>query len=221
MYMKRAMILFLALFLLFSRTALAENSSPALPDEIVAVLAGEASFLLVRDEGMALRESTLPADRLWHFLDAEEWVTYLTRFALLDMDGDGEKEAALEIAQPSGAGDEFYRAGYLILDAQGGVVYGYEMYIRSMNELKADGSFLYSSGAMDNGFAFLHFRPDGYDFFPFAYCQSEPLGYYVNGEESGEEAFYAAADAQDHKPDPAWQPFSDDMAAALRAEKSE
>lgn len=131
--MKRAMILFLALFLLFSRTALAENSSPALPDEIVAVLAGEASFLLVRDEGMALRESTLPADRLWHFLDAEEWVTYLTRFALLDMDGDGEKEAELEIAQPSGAGDEFHRAGYLILDAQGGVVYGYEMYIRSIN----------------------------------------------------------------------------------------
>lgn len=63
-----------------------------------------------------------------------------TQFAVVDMDGDGQKEVVLEL-------DMGYDGAYEVLHTIGDKVYGYNYVYRAMNKLYADGSALGSSGA--------------------------------------------------------------------------
>ncbi|MBR5278654.1 MAG: M56 family metallopeptidase, partial [Clostridia bacterium] len=66
---------------------------------------------------------------------------YITQ-ALVDMDGDGEQDAVLELSDS---------AGYVVLREYKGDVYAYEMGFRGFQHLKTDGTYFGSSGAGDNG----------------------------------------------------------------------
>lgn len=75
-------------------------------------------------------------------------------FALVDLDSDGNVEMVI------GVGNYF---GSLILDERYGMVYGYYVYYRAFKEVKEDGTFSFSSGAMDSGFGRIVLEDDGYE----------------------------------------------------------
>ena len=67
----------------------------------------------------------------------------IDRFAVIDMDGDGEQEVLLQITDV--AGD---MGGYLLLRREQGEVHGYDGSYKTFNMLKADGTFTYISLAI-------------------------------------------------------------------------
>ncbi len=85
----------------------------------------------------------------------------LTRFALIDLDMDEVPEMVLEVTETAYYGFPF---AFIVLKAEtDGAVYAHEFVYRAMEDLKADGTFGFSSGAMDCGFgrAWLHFARHG------------------------------------------------------------
>ncbi len=77
------------------------------------------------------------------------------RFAVLDLDGDGEKEVILWIVV-----NDALDYGFEILRYQEGTVCGYTLGYREFMQLKSDGAFIYSGGYADWGIAKLRFSED-------------------------------------------------------------
>ncbi len=131
-----------------------------------------------------------------------------TRFAVLDMDGDNTPEVVLEL---SVAGEP---ASYEILHYANGAVTGYHVEYRGLQELKADGTFGFSSGAADSGWGRMIFGPDALTTDPLAYSESSQgeteliIAYFVHGEAATQEAFDAFANEQFAKQDAVWHEFS-------------
>ena len=79
-------------------------------------------------------------------------VPKLARYTVLDMDGDGQEELVVEF---TGTGS----LPRLVLGRFDGEIYGFIYYIRQMNLIKQDGTFYYSGGIGNRGWARL--RRDG------------------------------------------------------------
>lgn len=77
------------------------------------------------------------------------------RFAVLDLDGDGEEEVILWIVV-----NDALDYGFEILRYQEGTVCGYTLGYREFMQLKSDGTFIYSGGYADWGIAKLRFSED-------------------------------------------------------------
>ncbi len=122
----------------------------------------------------------------------------LTQFAIVDLDSDGVPEVILLIAVGG------YDYGVEILHYQDSGVYGYMLGNRSFMELKADGTFCFSSGASDNGFGVMKFTNSTYSIEEITYCMQREhtayfcvnpeilMLYFVNGEAATAEEFQAA-----------------------------
>lgn len=124
-------------------------------------------------------------------------------YTCLDVDRDGDEE--LVLWQTVGMDEHF---GFLVLDAADSTVYGYEVGYRGMNELKADGTFSFSSSAFESGFGYA--RLDG-RFGIIAVAEScydeDEIRYYRNGEAIPEEVFHALLEEQSNKPSASWYPL--------------
>lgn len=137
----------------------------------------------------------------------DEWNA--VRFTVLDMDGDGVTEVVVELTEWE---------AFVVLHFAGDGVYGSEFPYRGMLSLKDDGTFTYSSGAMDNGVAVLSFLSGGTDelqmgYLPLAECRSEDDGsvtfWLDGGAEQTDEAGYQAYIAQQSaKLDALWYEYS-------------
>lgn len=123
-----------------------------------------------------------------------------TQFAILDMDGDGLPEVAV-----------FNDWETLILHHQSDVkdCWGYVLAYRAINQLKADGTFSFSSSAAESGHGRLAFHGPG-DYTVAEYACSHirdnthELYFVVNGQEVGEAAFQAELARQDRKTSAVW-----------------
>lgn len=153
------------------------------------------------DQGTVRLEDAFPS------LDAS-----FPRFALADVDGDGQREIVLEIN--AGENADY---GYLVLDAREDGVRSYELSYRGLMDLKADGTASWSDGAADNGFGRVAFTDDGYTFADIAHSALEADGvHYYAGETPIDEAeFNRLLDEQDEKTDVEWQPFTAEAITAL------
>lgn len=80
-----------------------------------------------------------------------------SKFAIADLDGDGEAEIVLWL-QINGISDY----GFEILQYREGAVYGYTLPYRAFMDLKTDGTFLFSGGSADSGVGKLEFSENGY-----------------------------------------------------------
>lgn len=80
-----------------------------------------------------------------------------SKFAIVDLDGDGEAEIVLWL-QINGISDY----GFEILQYREGAVYGYTLPYRAFMDLKTDGTFLFSGGSADSGVGKLEFSENGY-----------------------------------------------------------
>lgn len=127
------------------------------------------------------------------------------RIALADVDLDGTPEAVL--AFPLFEHD----TGYLVLDRLEGRVTAYELVSRAMIDLKADGTFTYSSGAMDNGFGYLALDGQAQEIVPVTWCETGKDGtaqYFMDGSPADETAFQHAYKVQADMPSALWQSFA-------------
>ncbi len=123
------------------------------------------------------------------------------RFAVLDADGDGRGEVVIQEC----IGDGQY--GSLILDAQDGKVYGYELWLRAYMRLKTDGSFSFSSGAQDNGVGTLTLDKGQLTYNTLGESRTQEDGsvaYSVDGQPSDDDGFQTVWNAYDQKEDVRW-----------------
>lgn len=143
-----------------------------------------------------------------------EWT--VDRFALLDMDGDDVSELILAISR---SGNE----EYVIFTCCDGVLYANQLVYRGFLEPKADGTFGFSSGAMDNGCARARFESGVLSYEAVAAMSGDgnaDITYVINGETVEEEAYSAFLAEQDAKPDLSWVIFSAEAIEAALGPKA-
>jgi hypothetical protein len=185
-----------------SRTA--SNSPPPALSPLSAyesVLQGKMPFFCV-DAAQDLHIS-----QLGQALSADGSVeARVTKLAVVDLDSDETLEVVLGLAVNDN--EDF---GFEVLHYQDGVVYGYAFPYRALMNLKADGTFSFSSGAADSGFGTLEFTDSGYIVHRATYCESsysstqeQTVSYFVDGQASTEEDFLSAIARQNEKADVLW-----------------
>ena len=146
-------------------------------------------------------------------VDGSDMDWTITRFALLDLDGDGADELVLAIDY---SGEE----EYVILTCYDGAVYANQIVYRGFLSPKADGTFEWSNGAFDNGASRARFENGVLVYDDFAAMSEGSDGnavYTLNGESIDEAAFSAFLDEQAAKDDLAWTEFSVDAVDAALA----
>ncbi len=135
----------------------------------------------------------------------------ITGFTLADLDGDGNREGVLQLGLPGGS-DETY--GFLVLRVwDSDSVSGYVQTYRGLTGLKSDGTFSYSSGALDHGVARLRFQGSYSELEVLAGSESDGSGhvlrYTVDGQTATAEDFEAALAEQAAKADAVWYDFTE------------
>jgi hypothetical protein len=182
----------------------ASNSPPQALSPVSAyesVLQGKTQFFSV-DAAQDLYISQLS-----QALSADGSVeTRVTKLAVVDLDGDETPEVVLGLAVNDN--EDF---GFEVLHYRDRVVYGYAFPYRALMNLKADGTFSFSSGAADSGFGMLEFTDSGYILHRITYCESsysstqeQTVSYFVDGQGSTEEDFLPAIARQNEKTDVLW-----------------
>ena len=134
-----------------------------------------------------------------------------TRFTIVDMDGDGIPEVAME-----------HDPGIVrILHYERGTVYGYSFDLRAMSGIKKDGSFEWSNGAFNSGVGRQKFDGTSTDLVHIAEAVEEPDGYnsncYIYYNSVAEQQFQDFMTAYWQKEDPDWKPFTAQNVNSLKA----
>jgi hypothetical protein len=131
----------------------------------------------------------------------------VTHFSVVDMDGDEIPEVVLELTPTPGQNPELFEALHYI----NGEVYGCSQVYRGLENLKMDGTFLYSGGASHNGYGKLRFESTA--------CERDILGYHDTNNDSTskffiqnkpvtEDAYNSFSKEEDGKKDVVWYEFS-------------
>lgn len=146
---------------------------------------------------------------LSQFMEQADGQLELPRLTVLDLDGDGQMEAVVKEYR---RGVEDTELGSLVLDVQHGVVYAYDLTLRAFNELRADGTFIYSSGAADSGIASLKPEEDSSTYQILAESRTDSAGgisYTVDGLTVTGTEYSAALDRQAQKPEAVWYEWNE------------
>lgn len=132
----------------------------------------------------------------------------VTHFTVLDMDGDKVPEVVLELSVDDEP--EFYE----VLHYMNGVVCGYLIVNRGLEELKEDGAFRFSNGAADNGWGKLRFESNAFKTDILGYSKSSQgvtnltISYFINNKPVTKESFDSFTNEQSGKKDVVWCEFS-------------
>jgi hypothetical protein len=133
----------------------------------------------------------------------------VTRFSVLDMDGDKIPEVVLELSD--GNNNPVF---FEILHYMKGEVYGYNIVYRGLEELKTDGTAWGSSGASDNECRKLRFDSNAYQTDILGYSKSSQnndgttISYFIDNKPVTKEAFDLFSKEQNAKEDAVWHEFS-------------
>lgn len=187
-------------------TAATDPTSAYSEEEVLAAYRGTLSgekFLDI-DSGLSLTINTGNQT----LTDYVTNTTYtLSKFLLLDLDGDGTQELMLWLSTSS---EEC--AGYRILRYTGSEVLGYGLPYRSFDKLKEDGTYLYRDSDYASGIGRIEFREDGCDFRYSAVYKAgtddagNVIAYHaeVDGQEVTQEEYEAAYAHHLEKPNAVW-----------------
>jgi len=130
----------------------------------------------------------------------------VTKYSVLDLDGDSRSEAVLWISRGA---DEYY--GFLVLHCDGDTVYAHEFTYRGFNGLKADGTYHASSSAFNSSVRKLAFDGGTCSVIILAHRDgdktSEPVVYTVNGRIASADEFDAFFAEYENKPDAVWYDY--------------
>lgn len=178
-----------------------------------SVLLGKSNFICTD-----LDNKSLNINEIKQVVSDEDWVTAsVIKFAVTDLDGDGDEEVALWIQANS---DTDW--GFEILDDQNGKIHGYTLWYRSFMNLKADGTFSTSHGAADSGMGRITFSETGYNIIE-TYSESTYdaineewiVEYFADNEPCSVDEFYEITEGQEQKADVEWYDFSENNINAV------
>lgn len=128
---------------------ISSSGSGEIPEEYRKVLNNTETFDLQGNEMFGYTKDMLLSEFL------KEYSKYSRgdfKIAIVDIDWDGKNEVIL--AYPT---KEIFEDWYLVFDAKNEKISGYGFWPRAMQEVKSDGTFSFTSGAMDNGFGYAKF----------------------------------------------------------------
>lgn len=170
------------------------------------VLNGLTGFIFVED-GEPERKTAADINAL---IDPYDSYMRIARYALVDMDGDGEDEIVL-----CGCGESGDMGGYLIFHRMAGQVYGFKLRRWDMSDLKADGTWEYAdpTGASELGVRWTTFTRAGMAVRTMASASSpdngESWGGYTVGGKAASKADYDSFMARQRaKEDAVWNDFA-------------
>ena len=212
MNMKKFLAIMMALSMMLCAFAMAETTSPVASPvaSSVADMVGDPADLpaiaAVLNGGS---EVYVPSDKTYKTLqdalndEFTEGAGY-DSFAVLDVDGDGKLDVVLNVTVNGEV------LGYLVLTSADEVICAYGFYYRAMIGLKEDGSFSFSSSALESGVA-TFYKDENRDAQYNELAESkldenENVVYFVNGEAADEDAFTAVINAQNEKADATFVP---------------
>ncbi|EGW40025.1 hypothetical protein [Desulfosporosinus sp. OT] len=121
----------------------------------------------------------------------------VTRFTVLDMDGDKIPEVVLELKK-----DDFYE----VLHYMNNEVYGYIRSYRQLENIKFDGTFGWSNSAFNDGIGKLKFKPEGCEIDNLGYCDADK--YFIEDKPVTEETYDSFFKEEDRKTDAVWYEFT-------------
>lgn len=125
-------------------------------------------------------------------------------FTILDMDGDNIPEVVLELTNGADGSVEVFHY-------YDGTVYGYAFVYRGLKNLKADGTFNFSSGASLSGYATLIFNGNQSTYNILGQSKYEDDGktleYLIDNQKVTEDQFLNFSAIQNQKQDATWMDF--------------
>lgn len=195
---------FLPLITVVSGCTLVPGAEQSADESYRSALLGETPIVCYKDGG----SSPVSVGEVPEVFSPDSEYTKIHCFSLVDLDGDGESEAVLQIIDV--AGD---MGGFLVLRREGGEVLGFPRSYREFESLKTDGTYGFSSaagtewGVCSGGFSGKEYTPKtlisgkiGDD--------RESFSYLIEGLPASEEEYNAATDQQEQKPDAVWYEFT-------------
>ena len=114
------------------------------------------------------------------FKIVENQTAKVDKYAFVDMDKDGTEELVIYTTSDYGA--------YVILHYENNKVYGYMIGVRSLENLKTDGSFMGSSGANSNEYSRMTFNKNSYSIKTEAVYDGTDKIYKINNEKANPKA---------------------------------
>lgn len=126
----------------------------------------------------------------------ENQTAEVEKYAYVDMDNDGVEELVIYTTSDYGA--------YVILHYENEKVYGYKIGVRSLENLKKDGSFMGSSGANSTEYLRMSFDKNTYTLKTEAIYDSTNKEYEINDETVTKKEIEKYANDWDKKEDIVW-----------------
>ena len=199
--MKKWITFVLALVGVFALVSCSNNSTPV---NMQDVLKGKQPFYYAADGGSDLASVNI-AD-IPSLLNPDDAYMAIQNYAVIDLDGDGSEEAVVFVC--GAAGDT---GGYLVLHSRDDHVYGYRTDYRTFENLKTDGTFVYSDDlGSKEGVATIGFTQDG----PVITDVLSATGqayimdhFMINGKKATQEEYNAEKEKQDLKSNVQWHEY--------------
>jgi len=137
---------------------------------------------------------------------------FVSSFAMVDLDNDGESEVVLQICKGNDSADIIE---VLVLRDYDGAIYSYSLAARELSDLKSDGTFWFSSGAADSGFGRILFSEKSYVINKITYSESsydsnnnQTVVYFVDDKSATLDEYNSAVNKQDEKTAATWHEYT-------------
>lgn len=177
------------------------ESDPEISD-IQDVLMGDQQFLYAA--GGNAEASSVNITDIPSLFDPDDDSMAIQNYAVVDLDSDGTDEAVIFVC--GAAGDT---GGYIVLHSINGHVYGYRTDYRMFENLKTDGTFIYSDDlGTKEGVAVIRFAQDGpvLEDVLSATGQAYTMNsFMIDGKQVTEEEYNTEKEKQDLKNDVEWR----------------
>ena len=174
-------------------------------DALKAVLLNKAPFIYPYSYGVSGKGTVYEEDRGYLEDVLEKHQIFVTRFAIIDMDGDGISEIILEWGNCIGS---------VLLRYWDGKVFGKEFGYRAMGNIRDDGSSWGSNSAFESFVHRLFFIGDSSLYSTIAEKNEKPYPYesryYVYDVQVSKEEWQKANDMHDALPEIEWYEFSEE-----------
>lgn len=203
----------------------APSPASSVPTTLEVVVAAYYDVLMNGGEfySVDLQKSVL-ISQLSELVTNESLPVSVLKFTVLDLDHDGSPEVALWLKI-----GENESIGCAVLHWMDETMYGYALWSRAFNSLKADGSFSFSSSAAESGFGTLSFTVSGYTVDRLAYSEADngaattpdQIRYYYDGQRVSEADFGDVCSRQSHKADMLWYEYTEANILAMLAASDE
>ena len=199
--MKKWITFVLALVGVFVLVSCSSNSTPV---NMQDVLKGNQPFYYAADGGSDFASVNI-AD-IPSLLNPNDAYMAIQNYAVIDLDGDGSEETVIFVC--GAAGDT---GGYLVLHSRDDHVYGYRTDYRTFENLKTDGTFIYSDDlGSKEGVATISFSQNGFVITDVLSATGQAYimdNFMINGKKVTQEEYNAEKENQDLKSNVEWHEY--------------